>query len=95
MQTKYVRVLCDVHFKWEGSTPRYRVFVNDELFTERTWIWSSEYYLEEALQIEAVPGEYQIMFQPIGNSGAEIKIKNPRIDEGPAVMHKHLRLEIL
>jgi hypothetical protein len=94
MQTKYVRVLCDVHCNWVENPPRYRVFVNDELFTERTWIWQ-DFYLEEALQIEAPPGEYHIMFQLIDNSGAELKVKNARIDEGPAVMHKHLRLEIL
>ena len=95
MQTKYVRVLCDVYCKWVENPPRYRVFVNNELFTERTWIWNNDYYLEEALQIEATPGEYQLMFQLIDDSGAELKVKNPRIDEGSAVMHKHLRLEIL
>lgn len=95
MQTKYVRVLCDLYCNWVENPPRYRVFVNDELFTERTWIWTDDYYLEEALQIEAVPGSYQLMFQLIDDSGAEFRVKNARIDEGPAVMHKHLRLEIL
>ena len=94
MQTKYVRVLCDVICKWSENPPRYRVFVNGELFTERTWIWQ-DHYLEEALQIEAVPGEYQITFELVRAEGAELKIKNCRIDEGPAIMHKHLRLEIL
>jgi hypothetical protein len=69
--------------------------VNDELFTERTWIWNDNYYLEETLQIEAVTGEYQLLFQLIDDSGAELEIKNPRVEEGHAVMHKHLRLEIL
>ena len=95
MQTKYVRVLCDIYCKWAENPPRYRVFVNDELFTERTWIWTDDYYLEEALQIEAVPGSYQLTFQLVKDDGAVLKVKNPRIDMGPAVMHKHLRLEIL
>ena len=94
MQTKYVRVLCDVHCNWTENLPCYRVFVNGELFTERTWMWQG-HYLEEALQIEAVPGLYQLVFELIDDTHAVLKVKNPRIDEGPAVMHKHLRLEIL
>jgi hypothetical protein len=87
MQTQFVRVLCDVHCKWEGSPPRYRAFVNDELFTERTWIWD-DVYLEEAFQIQAVPGKYTLRYELVDPDSAQLKIKNMRIDTGNAEIHK-------
>ena len=54
MTKQFVRLLSDIYCDWEGLPPIYRVFVNDELFAERTWIWQdSSIYLEELLQIEA------------------------------------------
>ena len=53
MTKKFVRVVSDVYCTWEGLAPTYRVYVNDELFTERTWIWTQD-YLEEMLQIQAL-----------------------------------------
>ena len=54
MARKFVRLLADVHCKWQGLSPIYRAYVNDELFAERTWIWT-DCYLRECLQIEAEP----------------------------------------
>ena len=58
MSKKFVRVLCDVDCDWEGLDPIYRVYVNDELFTERTWRWT-DMYLSEMIPINAEPGEYR------------------------------------
>ena len=94
MATRSVQVLCDVHCSWDQEQPRYRVYVNDELFTERTWIWR-EAYLEEALTIEAAPGQYQIRVDLIDPSGtAKLKVKNPRVVLGLAQIDRNLRLEI-
>lgn len=88
MSRKYVRILCDVDCDWEGLPPNYRVYVNDELFTERTWIWTNE-YLEEAIQIEAEPGEYDISYELVPPHLATIKVSNMRIDEGPGYIIKN------
>jgi hypothetical protein len=55
MDKKFVRVVADVDCEWEGWNPVYRVYVNDELFAERTWRWT-DCYLEENLQIRSEPG---------------------------------------
>lgn len=88
MSRKYVRILCDVDCDWEGLPPNYRVYVNDELFTERTWIWTNE-YLEEAIQIEAEPGEYDISYELVPPHLATIKVSNMRVDEGPGHIIKN------
>jgi hypothetical protein len=97
MQTKSVQSQCDVFSKWDGTDTRYRVYVNDELFTERSWIWSGkEYYLEEIITIEAPPGQYEIKYELLAPATSEIKVKNMQVISGTAVIHKNqTTLEIL
>ena len=85
MSRKFVRVLCDVDCEWQGLAPTYRVYVNNELFTERTWTWKWE-YLEEMLQIEAEPGEYAIRYELVPPHLANLKVENMRVDFGPGVI---------
>jgi len=83
MRTEFVLTLIDVHCEWSGEPPRYRCYVNDELFTERTWIWN-KHYLEEQLQILARPGEYRIHYELVDTENALMKTNNFRITHGPA-----------
>lgn len=94
MNTQFVKVVHDLHCSWQGQPPRYRAYVEDELFAERTWIWTGM-YLQEALQVQAPPGRYHIRFELLDSDNAELKIKNGRIEIGNAVLHKHGWLEIL
>lgn len=95
MSKNFVRVLCDIHCNWEGLPPNYRVFVNDELFTERTWIWEDDtVYLEEMLQIEAEPGEYQIRHELVPPHLAQLRVKNMRVDFGPGTINEQGQLRI-
>lgn len=94
MKTQFVKVVHDLHCAWQGLPPRYRVYVEDELFVERTWIWQGV-YLEEALQIQAPPGQYQIRFELCDTEQAQLRIKNGRVETGLAKLHKHGILEII
>ena len=82
MDKKFVRVLCDVDCAWEGLAPSYRLYVNNELFAERTWSWTSQ-YLEEMIQIEAEPGEYSIRYELVPPHLAQLSVANMRVDYGP------------
>lgn len=83
METQFVQVSCNVHIDWSGSqTPAYRLYVNDELFTERTWRWRG-YFLEELIQIEAPPGKYRIRYELVQPHRAVISITNMRVVQGP------------
>ena len=84
-----MRVLADVDCKWEGLNPIYRVYVNDELFAERTWSWTDE-YLQEMLQIEAEPGEYTIRFDLVPPHLAQLKVDNVRVDFGPGTVENNV-----
>ena len=83
MTKQFVRVVSDVYCDWEGLAPTYRVFVNNELVTERTWIWTGE-YLEEMLQIQADPGKYVISYELLSPNLARLEARNMRVVQGNA-----------
>jgi len=89
MAKNFVRVLCDVDCDWEGLPPIYRVYVNDELFTERTWTWTDQ-YLEEMIPIEAEPGEYTISYELVPPHLASIRVENMRVDYGPGTVENNV-----
>jgi hypothetical protein len=93
MRTEFVMALTDINCDWSGDPPRYRCYVNDELFTERTWIWT-ENYLEEQLQILAEPGRYQIRYELIDTENAKLTANNYRITLGPASVDQTGRITI-
>ena len=98
---QFVKVLIDIHCEWTGTAPSYRVFVNDELFAERTFVWQ-EQYLTEMLQISAEPGVYQVRVEPVlfdqseskTQNSSQFDIKNYQIDYGPAQWISNGILEI-
>ena len=90
---QFIRVLCDVDCSWTETPPVYRVYVDDELFAERTWRWRDE-YLEEMIQIEAEPGEYVISYELVNSPGATLRVLNMRVDYVPGKIKGNL-LKIL
>ena len=89
MTKKFVHVQTDVDCEWEGLNPIYRVYVNDELFAERTWQWT-DCYLEEMLQIDAEPGEYTIRFELVPPHLATLSVTNMRVITGPATVENNV-----
>jgi hypothetical protein len=94
MTKKFVRVLADVHCDWEGLAPTYRVYVNDELFAERTWVWTHE-YLEEALQIVGEPGKYHLRWELVPPHLAQLQVTNMQVTNGPGNIKNNTVLRIL
>ena len=93
MQTEFVVAKCDVYCRWTGPYPRYRCYVNDELFTERTWIWQ-DVYLEESFQIQAPVGKYTVRVELLDTEHASIKVRNLRVEHGPAVIAPDGRVQV-
>lgn len=90
MSTEFVVAVCDVRCRWSEPTPppRYRCYVNDELFVERTWIWT-DMYLEESIQIAAPPGKYRVRYELVDTEDVELSVSNLRVDQGPAMITVH------
>ena len=76
-----MRIIADVHCDWEGLNPVYRLYVNDELFTERTWDWDWA-YLEETVPMEAEPGDYHLRWELVPPHLAQLQVTNMRVGYG-------------
>jgi hypothetical protein len=79
----YICVEAEIHCRWNEEPPVYRAYVNDELFTERTFIWT-DCYLIETLQLAVAPGKYQIRVEKIGNNSADFEVRQLKVAQGPA-----------
>ena len=73
-------LLCD----WKKSPPTYRVYVNNELFTERTYVWGVDQYVNENLSILAPAGKYSVRVDHFGDPTAVFKIRNLEVKDGSA-----------
>ena len=81
-------VICDVTAKVLDHPFRYRVYVNNELFAERSWIWQGV-YLEEMLPISAPTGVYPIRFETVDDAHGRIKVRNYRVEgAGRIIMYQ-------
>lgn len=81
MEPTFIKVSFDLDCVWEGLAPTYRIYVDDELFTERTWNWTDK-KLVEILQIRATPGKYTVSVVPVGPHLATFDMSNHRVIVG-------------
>ena len=81
MDTVFVKLNVDLKCQWEGLPPDYRIYVDDEMFTERTYRWEEPFYLNEILQVEAEPDRvYWVRLEPVGPQLATFRFKRPRTE---------------
>ena len=91
---KYVQVAIDIDCVWQGLPPAYRLYVNDELFSERTWIWT-DYYINEIIQVSGPPGTYTVRLEHIKPCLAKFKLGETSVIEGPAQWINNTEFKIL
>jgi len=91
MKSQSVQVQYDVFCDWQDSPPIYRLYVNNELFTERSFVWQDQ-YLEEVIAIDAPPGVYNIRYELHGSG--QIVTTNPRVNHGTAEFVDNATLRI-
>ena len=72
----------DLHCKGERSPPMYRLYVNDELFSERNYIWQAGEYVRENLILRAPSGNYRVRIET--PSKFNFKLRNLRCTHGKA-----------
>lgn len=96
MKAKSVLLKCDVWIDNFEATTAYRLYVANDLFAERTWIWT-DHYLEENIAITAKPGRYPVRIELVQPSWANLDVRNLRLanSDQPAVIHSDNTVEIL
>jgi len=87
-----VRITADVHASWGDAPPRYRVYVDQDLLTERDFIYpGSEIYITEHILVRLKPGGHVIKIEQI--NGDNIRIKNIQVDGNPIDSHEFVITE--
>jgi hypothetical protein len=95
MRNKFVKINFDLHCDWKKTPPTYRVYVNHELFTERTYIWGDTQHLKEMLQLTAPPGKYTVRIENLGDPQCIFKIRSMEVETGTAQVLDSKTFEIL
>ena len=81
---KDVNLTFEVHCQYAHKHPRYRIYVDDDLITERTFIWGSKtHFIEENLVVRALQGEYSFKLENVDPDDGFFTIKNIRVDGVP------------
>jgi len=84
-----VQMRIDIHdgntghvFGKSGQVPKYRLYINEELFSERLWKFEPGEYLSEQLFVKKQPGTYRITIESL--SEQRFKLRNLRCAYGKA-----------
>jgi hypothetical protein len=73
-------ITVDIHAHWGDKPPVYRLYINNELLTERTFIWpGNETYIKEHVLVDLEPGKHNIHVDQVG-SGGTIIVKDIVLD---------------
>jgi hypothetical protein len=77
-------ITLEVYAHWGDVPPRYRVYVDNDLLTERDFIWKgTSTYIKENIVVRLKAGQHQVRVEQINESGS-IQIKNIRVDGAPS-----------
>ena len=77
---KLVSITVDISCSYTGAPPVYRVFVDSELLTERTFIWDSQtQYVRERIQVNLASGVHWLSIENPDES-AEFTVSNIQVD---------------
>ena len=75
----------DVWCKWENTPPTYRVYVDDELLTERTFIWeTSRHYIREHVEVFLDQGWHTLSIEDCSGGAAKFITNNMEVNGKPS-----------
>lgn len=89
-----VLVHCTVQPDLPDHEPRYRVWVEQELFAERLWQWGQDHVLQEQIGVNAPPGRYHIRIETVPGSRGTMHTWEWCVVEGPGQVDQQGFLEI-
>lgn len=81
---KFATVTLDIYCVWLNEAPNYRLYVNEELFADRTFRWDKNKYLQENIEIHGIPGLYTITIEHDEKHVVDFNACNLQIKRGKA-----------
>ena len=76
------RVSLQAEIRCAGQTPEavYRIYVGNNLMTERTWVWGSGIGINEHIQINLHIGQGKFRLEPVNCSQSNFTIHNFKVN---------------
>ena len=76
-----VHVTFELWCEWSGEPPSYRVYINNDLMTERTYTFdNSQEYLEERVPLLTKSGAHFLKIDNLNSDNATFTIKNFKVN---------------
>ena len=89
---KECAITVDIYANSGDHTPRYRIYVDNDLLTERDFTWAGhEVYIQEHILVNLAPGAHVLKVEQIGSYGV-IKPRNITVD-GVASLSEFVTVE--
>ena len=74
-----VDIYCD--WAWAVTPPVYRLYVNDDLLTERTYIWNNrEQFIKEHILVNLCPGLHTLTIETVNDPCFKFAKRNITVD---------------
>jgi hypothetical protein len=78
------RIIVDVYADWGDTPPRYRIYVDNDLLTERDFIWDNRTFIRENIIVNLESGTHTLRVEHINNG--TIRAENVTVDGSPSSM---------
>jgi hypothetical protein len=73
----------DVYASWDITPPKYRIYVDNDLLTERDFVWGRDTYICERILVNLEPGTHVLKVEQTNTSGT-ICTKNIKLNGSPS-----------
>ena len=71
----------DIYCNWEAEPQAYRVYVDDDLLTERTYLWrNTDQYVQENIVVAVEPGTHTFKLEAANKDFQGFSYKNFAVD---------------
>lgn len=77
----------DVMCAWEITPPAYRLYVDNDLLTERSYIWNNnEQFVRENIIVNLEPGIHTLRIEPVNPEFGGFSNRNFTVNSQPAAL---------
>jgi hypothetical protein len=81
---KHAELTFQIHCYYDGAAPRYRVYVDSDLITERTFVWDTrDQFIEEHVVIEAPVGPHTLRIENVDPALGTFTVEHLLVDGIP------------
>jgi hypothetical protein len=80
---RQIELTCEVRCLDEAENQSYRLYIDDDLITERTWIWPYHFRIKEHIHINIEPGEHTIRVESVDKKFAKFYVNALHLDGYP------------